>query len=82
MHILEGGIHFNFHFTHGWVCNIIFRLPGTTDYYVQNIFNIRIALSVIGEESICSHLRFWGFSIFSVSAETEGYDETVRMQSI
>ena len=66
------------------VCNIIFTLPGTSDYYVQNIVNIRIALSVIGEESIhvCSHLRFWGFSIFSVSAKTEGSDETMRMQSI
>ena len=64
------------------VCNIIFTLPGTSDYYVQNIVNIRIALSVIGEESICSHLRFWGFSIFSVSAKTEGSDETARMQSI
>ena len=50
--------------------------------FVQNIVNIRIALSVIGEESICSHLRFLGFSIFSVSAKTEGFDETVRMQSI
>ena len=56
------------------------NFPG--DYNVQNIVNIRIALSVIGEESICSHLRFWGFSIFSVSAKTEGSDETVPMQSI
>ena len=64
------------------VCNIIFTLTGTSDYYVQNIVNIRITLSVIGEESICSHLRLWGFSIFSVSAKTEGSDETVRMQSI
>ena len=40
------------------------------------------ALSVIGEESICNHLRFWGFSIFSASAKTEGSDETVRVQSI
>ena len=64
------------------VCNIIFTLPATSDYYVQNIVNIRIALSVTGEESICSNLRFWGFSIFSVSAKTEGSDETVRMQSI
>ena len=63
-------------------CNIIFTLPGTSDYYVQNILNIRIALSVIGEESFCSHLRFRRFSIFSVSAKTEGSDETVRMQSI
>ena len=53
-----------------------------SDYYVQNIVNIRIALSVIGEESICSHLRFLGFSICSVSAKTEGSDETVRVQSI
>ena len=53
------------------VCNIIFTLPGTSDYYVKNI----IALSVIGEESICSHLRFWGFSIFSVSEKTEGSDD-------
>ena len=45
--------------------------------YVQNIVNIRIALSMIGEESICSHLRFRRFSIFSVSAKTEGSDETV-----
>ena len=60
------------------VCNIIFTFPGTSDYYVQNIVNIRI----IGEESICSHLRFWGFLIFSVSAKTEGSDETVGMQSI
>ena len=58
------------------------KLPGTSDYYVRNIVNIRIALSVIGEESICSHLRFWGFSIFSVSAKTDGSDETVQMQSI
>ena len=64
------------------VCNIIFTLPGTSAYYVQNIVNIRIALSAIGEESICSHLRFSGFSFFSVSAKTEGSDETVRMQSI
>ena len=61
------------------VCNIIFTLPGTSDVYVQNIVNIRFAL---GEESICSYLRFWGFSIFSVSAKNEGSDETVRMQSI
>ena len=54
------------------MCNIIFTLPGTSDNYVQNIVNIRIALSVIGEENICSHLSFWGFSIFSVSAKTEG----------
>ena len=60
------------------VCNIIFTLPGTFDYYVQNIVNIRIALSVIGKESICSHLRF---SIFSVSAKTEGSAETVRTWS-
>ena len=60
------------------VCNIIFTLPGTSNYYVQSIVNIHIALSVICEESICSHLRFWGFSIFSVSANTEGSDETVR----
>ena len=62
------------------VCNIISTLPGTSDYYVQNIVNIRIALPVIGEESICtcSHLKFWGFSIFSVSAKTEGSGETVR----
>ena len=77
MHV-EGDSHF--HFTHGWVCNIIFTLPGTSDYYVQNILNIRIALSVIGEESICSHLRFWGFSIVSVSAKTGGSDETVWVQ--
>ena len=64
------------------VCNIIFTLPGTSDYYVQNIVNIRIALYVIGEESICSHLRFWGFLIFSVSVKTEDSGETVRMQSI
>ena len=64
------------------LCNIIFTLTGTSDYYVQNIVNIRIALSVIGEESIFIHLRFWGFSIFSVSAKTEGFDETVRIQSI
>ena len=64
------------------VCNIIFTLPGTSDYNVQNIVKIRITLSVIGEESIRSYLRFWGFSIFSVSAKTEGSDETVRMQSI
>ena len=57
------------------VCNIIFTLPRTSDYYVLNIVNIRIALSVTGEESICSHLRFWGFSIFSVSAKTEGSDD-------
>ena len=61
-------------------CATLFSLPGTSDYYVQNIVNIRITLSVIGEESICSHLKFWGFSIFSVSAKTEGSDETVRMQ--
>ena len=36
-----------------------------------------IALSVIGEESID-----FGIFIFSVSANTEGSDETVRMQSI
>ena len=30
---------------------------------------------MIGEKSICSHLRFWGFSIFSVSAKTEGSDD-------
>ena len=64
------------------MCNIIFTPHGTSDYYVQNIVNIRIALSVIGKESICRHLRFLGFSIFSVSAKTEGSDETVRMQSI
>ena len=67
------------------VCNIIFTLPGTSHYYVhiqKNIVNIRIALSVIGEENICSHLRFWGFSIFSVSAKPEGSDETLLMQSI
>ena len=48
------------------VCNIIFTLPGTSDYYVQNIVNIRIALSVIGEESICSHMDFgdFQFSLF------------------
>ena len=63
------------------VCNIIFTLPGTSDYYVQNIVNICIALSVIGEESICSHLRFWGILIFSVLAKTEGSDETVRTWS-
>ena len=63
------------------VCNLIFTLPGTSDYYVQNIVKIRIALSVTGEESICSHLRFWGFSIFSVSAKTEGSAETVRTWS-
>ena len=57
------------------VSNIIFTLPGTSDYYVQSIVNIRIALSVIGEESIFSHLRFWGFSICSVSAKTEGSDD-------
>ena len=79
---MEGGSHFNFHFTHGRMCNIIFTIPETSDYYVQNILNICMALSVIGEESICSHLRFWGFSIFSVSAKTEGSDETVRVQSI
>ena len=79
---VEGGSHFNFHFTHGWVCNIIFTLPRTSDYYVQNIVNIRMALAVIGEESICNHLRFWGFLIFSVSAKTESSDETVRVQSI
>ena len=81
MHV-EGGSHFNFHFTNGWVCNIIFTLPGTSDYYAQNIKNIRIALSVIGKEGIYNHLRFWGFSIFSVSAKTEGSDETVWVQSI
>ena len=59
-----------------------FHLFGTSDYYVQNIVNIRLALSVISKESICSHLRFWGFSIFSVSAKTEGSDETVWVQSI
>ena len=64
------------------MCNIIFTLPETSDCYVQNIVNIRIALSVIGEETIFSHLRFWGFLIFSVSAKTEGSDETVRVQSI
>ena len=78
MHV-EGGSHFNFYFTQVWVCNIIFTLPGTSDYYVQNIVNIRIALCVIGEESICSHLRFLGFSIFSESAKTGGSDETVRV---
>ena len=64
------------------VHNIIFTLPGTSDYYtsIQNIVNIRIALSVNGKESICSHLRFWGFSFFSFSAKTEGSDETLRMQ--
>ena len=57
-------------------CATLFpTLSGTSDYYEQNIVNIRIALSVIGEESICSHLRFWGFSIFSVSAKIEGSDE-------
>ena len=64
------------------VCNIIFTLSGTSDYYVQNIVNIHIFLSVIGEESICSHFRFWGYSIFSVSSKTEGSDEPVRMQSM
>ena len=59
------------------VCKIIFTLPETSDYYVQNIVNIHIALSVIGEESIDL-----GIYIFSVSAKTEGFDETVRMQSI
>ena len=78
---VEGGRHFSFNSHMDGVCNIIFTLPGTSDYYVQNIVNIRIALSVIGEESICSHLRFWGFSIFSVSAKTEGSDETVRTWS-
>ena len=57
------------------LCNIIFTLPGTSDYYVQNIVKIRITRSVIGEESICSQLRFWGFSIISVSAITEGSDD-------
>ena len=30
---------------------------------------------MIGENSICSHLRFGDFSIFSVSAKTEGSDD-------
>ena len=59
------------------VCKIIFTLPGTSDDYVQKIVNIRIALSVIGEERID-----FGIFIFTVSAKTEGSDETVRMQSI
>ena len=40
------------------VCNIIFTLPGTSDYNVQNIVNIRTALSVIGEEYIAATLDF------------------------
>ena len=60
---------------------LVFTLPGTSDYYVINIVNIRIALSVIGEESICSHLRCWGFSIYPVSVKTAGSDETVRTWS-
>ena len=48
------------------MCNIIFTLTGTSDYYVQNIVNIRIALSVIGEESICATSDFgdFKFSLF------------------
>ena len=64
------------------VCNIIFTLPGKFRLLSTEHRKFRIALSVIGEESICSHLRLWGFSIFSVSAKTEGSDETVQMQSI
>ena len=47
------------------VCNNIFTLPGTSDYYVQNIVNIRIALSVVGEESkATSDFGDFQFSLF------------------
>ena len=48
------------------VCNIIFTLPGTSDYYVQNIVNIRIALSVTGEERFVTTSAFgdFQFSLF------------------
>ena len=54
---------------------IVFTLPGTSDYYVQNIINIRIALSVIGVKSINSTSDLGIFSTFSVSAKTEGSDD-------
>ena len=55
---------------------IVFTLPGTSDYYVQNIINIHIALSVIGVKSINVATSDLGiFSTFPVSAKTEGCDE-------
>ena len=62
-------------------CNIIFTLSGTSDYYVQNIVNIRMAVCDWRREHL-QPPQILGISIFSVSAKTEGSDRTVRMQSI